>query len=220
MSKAKHRNSMIDTDELGWFRHQLRDWSEGRLRSFPWRGDDMTFYEVFIAEMFLRRTQAEVVAEVLPKFLERYPTMSALREADPEQLADIIRPLGLQNLRSQALLEIVDAAESGLPQSVERLQALPQVGHYVAAATMCFATGEPVPIIDRNVDRVYQRFLGERWREADDEGRLALAEAALDVQAPRRHNLALLDFAAAVCTAREPDCMSCPMAPRCASVST
>ena len=211
---------MIDTDTLGWFRSRLHRWSEGRLRSFPWRDPDATFYEVFVAEMFLRRTRADVVAGVLPRFLERYPTMADLRGADPEALAEVIRPLGLQNRRSRALLEIADAVDGGLPRSVDGLAALPGVGPYVAAATMCFATGAAEPIVDRNVERVYGRLLGSRWTAADDAGRRALAAAALDDESPRRHNLALLDFAAAVCTARDPECMRCPMATRCAAVGT
>jgi A/G-specific adenine glycosylase len=211
---------MSETEDLEWFRRRLHRWSEGKLRSFPWRAPDATFYEVFIAEMFLRRTRADVVAGVLPQFLDRYPNMAALQAADPEVVAEVIRPLGLQNRRTRALMKIADTVDGVLPRSTEELAALPGAGPYVAAATMCFATDVAVPIIDRNVERVYGRFLGTRWGATDDDGRLNLAGAALNDELPRRHNLALLDFAAAVCTARDPDCMRCPMAERCAEVDT
>jgi A/G-specific adenine glycosylase len=201
------------------FRDRLMRWSEGRLRSFPWRDPDASRYEVFIAEMFLRRTRAEVVADVLPRFLERYPDLDALRNATEADLAELIRPLGLQQMRARALTEIADLVEE-LPTAAAELRALPHVGPYVANATVCFADGRPTAIVDRNVDRVYSRYLGDRWRGADPDGQQAIAAAMLDEAAPRRYNLALLDFAAAVCTARSPACAECVMADRCVAVNT
>ncbi len=201
------------------FRDRLMRWSEGRLRSFPWRDPDASRYEVFIAEMFLRRTRAEVVADVLPRFLRRYPDLAALQTATEADLAELIRPLGLQQMRARALTEIADRVEE-LPTAAAELRALPHVGPYVANATVCFADGRPTAIVDRNVDRVYGRYLGDRWRGADPDGQQAIAAAMLDEAAPRRYNLALLDFAAAVCTARSPACAGCVMADRCAEVNT
>ena len=210
---------MIDRGGQMAFRDHLMRWSEGKLRSFPWRDPHASRYEVFIAEMFLRRTRAEVAADVLPRFLERYPDLDALRTATEAELADLIRPLGLQQMRARALAEIADLVEE-LPGDGAELRALPHVGPYVANATLCFADGHATAIVDRNVDRVYGRYLGDSWDAADAAGQQAIAQALLDPDAPRRYNLALLDFAAAVCTARSPACAGCVMADRCAAVNT
>jgi len=210
---------MIPSDDAEWFRERLIRWSEGNLRSFPWRDHDATFYEVFMAEMFLRRTRADVVGNVIPKFLQRYPTMTELAGADQDELAEVIRPMGLQNTRSRGLMELSAEVNGTLPRSAEALRQLPQVGPYVANATLCFAEGAALPIIDRNVERVYTRYFGDTWSEADTASKTEMALAIMDLDRPRQFNLGLLDFAAAMCSAREPRCSRCPMARQCLSVA-
>lgn len=197
----------------GWrdeFREELLGWYEANGRSFPWRDDDASFYEVFISEMFLRRTRADVVESFLPEFFAEYPDMDSLRQAKVEELAEIIRPMGLQNTRSKGLIELAEVLEGeDLPTESEELLELPQVGPYVANATLCFAMEEQTPIVDRNVDRIYRRLLGEQWEGLPETERWELADELLPQGKARSYNLALLDFAAMVCTASDPDCESC-----------
>jgi A/G-specific adenine glycosylase len=173
-----------------WFRSALLDWSTEHLRDFPWREADRTLYEVFVAEFFLTETPAENVASVYPDFLRRYPSLDDLDTATQDELVELIRPLGFYNLRAEALTQIA-AEYDTLPETVDELVALPRVGTYVANATLCFARGLPRPIVNRNVDRVYGRVFGTRWPDT-----------------PRRYNLTLLDFGAAVCTP-DPSCKIC-----------
>ena len=210
---------MMPSVGVEWFRDHLMRWSEGNLRSFPWREPDATFYEVFMAEMFLRRTRADVVKSVIPDFLRQYPTMAELAEAYQHELAEIIRPMGLQNTRSQGLIALSGEVDGSLPRSAEALRQLPQVGPYVANATLCFAEGAALPIVDRNVERVYSRYFGDTWAEADTASNTEMALAIMDVHQPRQYNLGLLDFAAAICRAREPRCSRCPVAQRCLAVA-
>lgn len=192
------------------FREGLLGWSEDHGRSFPWRDSDATLYEVFMSEMFLRRTRADVVESFIPAFLARYPDIPSLREADVEELAEIIRPMGLQNKRARGLIDLADQLEGDtLPDELDELLELPQVGPYVANATLCFASGEQRPIVDRNVDRIYRRLMGEDWDEMGEADRWGFAEAMLPEGKARRFNLALLDFAAAVCAAPDPNCEAC-----------
>jgi A/G-specific adenine glycosylase len=192
------------------FRDGLMGWSEDHQRSFPWREPDASLYEVFMSEMFLRRTRSDVVESFIPEFLERYPDIPSLRAADQEELAEVIRPMGLQNKRARGLIELAHELEDDtIPTELDELLALPQVGPYVANATLCFALDDQRPIIDRNVDRIYRRLLGDEWGELDQAEQWAFAEAMLPDGAARRFNLALLDFAAAVCAAPDPNCGDC-----------
>ncbi|GAB3310898.1 hypothetical protein [Haloplanus salinarum] len=112
-------------------------------------------------------------------------------------------------MRSRALEEIAATYET-LPSDTDELQTLPRVGVYVANATICFALAEPLPVVDRNVVRVYRRVFGAEFPESANE-RVHFAESILPElgEEARTYNLALLDFGAMVCTKLEPDCESC-----------
>jgi A/G-specific adenine glycosylase len=196
----------MDRSTARRFRSELLEWAEENFREFSWRDPDRSLYEVFVAEFFLTQTPAENVATVYPRFLDRFPSLGAIEEADESELAELIEPLGFYNMRSGALKRIADEHDA-LPETVEELTDLTRVGPYVANATLCFARGEPLPILDRNVERVYSRVFGNEWPDSPGERR-QFAERLLSTDRPRAYNLALLDFGAAICQP-EPLCSEC-----------
>lgn len=213
MSRPVSRPPQQTTSE---FAELLLEWAATEGREFPWRNVDRSFYEVFVAEFFLTQTPAENVAAVYEDFLEDYPDLDHLAEATESELRDVIEPLGFQNRRAAALTEIA-AEYDHLPRNVADLEELPRVGPYVAAATVCFATGESRAIRDRNVDRVYRRVLGEEWTEWNERARDAFAQRQLEGVDPRQYQFALLDLGGTVCTESGPTCGECPLSGCCAS---
>lgn len=187
------------------FQADLLRWGQDHTRSFPWREQGRSLYEVFVAEFFLTQTPADNVAAVYPRFLDRFPSLDAVREATEAELVKIIRPLGFYNMRASALKQIADNHET-LPDTASELCELPRVGEYVANATICFTHDTPLPVLDRNVDRVYGRVFGEEWPETRTE-RLEFA-AELVPNTARDYNFALLDFGAVVCRP-DPNCSAC-----------
>lgn len=196
----------MNEDTADRFRRDLLAWADGNLREFPWRRPEASLYEVFVAEFFLTQTPASNVATVYPAFLEAFPSLHAIRAADVESVTAAIEPLGFQNMRAEALKAIA-AGHEDLPTDPESLEALPRVGPYVANATLCFAHGIPLPILDRNVERVYSRLFGDEW-PSSRRARETAAEAILPDADARRYNLALLDFGADVC-GPTPRCEAC-----------
>lgn len=188
------------------FRSALLDWGRENHRDFPWREHDRSLYEVFVAEFFLTQTPAGNVADVYPRFLDRFPDLRSIKRSDEEEIVSVIEPLGFYNMRSEALKSIATERER-LPDTVEELTELPRVGDYVANATLCFAHGEALPILDRNVDRVYSRVFGTDWPDSTSK-QIEFAERILPEDDPRTFNLALLDFAAAICQP-DPLCEEC-----------
>jgi len=91
------------------------------------------------------------------------------------------------------------------------------VGDYVAGAILSVAYGKKEWIVDTNVARVFQRYYGLKTiKEARrDKQVVGLARAYATGRDPRRANLAILDFAALVCTARKPRCPECPLRREC-----
>lgn len=193
------------------FREDLIEWSQGNLRSFPWRDTDCTPYEVLIAEILLKQTRSPTVHEIYVEFIEKYPTLEELAQADREELIEILRPLGLYNYRSDAFMEIAErAVESGIPESEDELRDFPQVGPYVLNATLCFGFGEERPIMDTNVERIYGRLFQNDGVDEFDEAELwKLAEQMLPEGEARQYNLALLDFGYSICTHSSPSCEEC-----------
>lgn len=191
------------------FRQSVLSWGRENGRLYPWRDDGRTLYEVFVAEFLLTQTPADNVAEVYPVFLERFPSLAALDDASPEEIEATIEPLGFQRMRTEALNEIAEGYDT-LPRDREQLLSLTRVGPYVADATLCFALERPLPILDRNVVRVYDRVFGSAFPEKTSERReVAVQLIPDDGDEARRYNLALLDFGALVCQKREPKCETC-----------
>lgn len=188
------------------FRSSLLDWGEDHLREYPWRESCRSLYEVFIAEFFLTQTPADNVAAVYPRFLDRFPSLDAVDDASEEELVQVIEPLGFYNMRAAALKRIAAQYER-LPESADELTELPRVGQYVANTTLCVTYDQPLPILDRNVERVYGRVFKEDWHETSTQ-RLRFAERLVPDDDARTYNLALLDFGALVCQT-DPRCSAC-----------
>ena len=197
------------------FREKLLEWGEENRRQFPWRDPDCLPYEVFVAEMLLRRTSAESVEPVYREFIDRYPDFQSLKGASQEELAEILRPLGIHNKRAEAFRKIASKLVfSGIPDAEEELLDLPHVGRYVANATLCFGFDQRKPIVDANVARIYSRVFDMEVKSEElhnDNHLWDFAESLLPEDRYRDYNLALLDHGAEVCTSQSPDCESCPV---------
>ena len=94
------------------------------------------------------------------------------------------------------------------PESAQEWQTLPGIGRYTAAAIASISFGEPVAVVDGNVERVLERLAGKTisgaqlWR---------LAGSLLDRERPGDFNQAIMELGATVCTPRAPSCLMCPV---------
>ncbi|MCL1473630.1 A/G-specific adenine glycosylase [Argonema antarcticum] len=205
--------------KVRWFRRQLKSWASGNLRNFPWRKTQDP-YAILVAEFLLQKTNADTVAPVYQRFMERYPTLNALAAAPAEEVGTLLQPLGLafraDRLRLSTQL-ILKNYKGKIPKTEAQLLKLPGVGKYTARSICAHAFGQRKAVLDNNVARILERFFGfcggrVKWRSQE------LQEAA-ERAAPKTKvgtwNLALLDFAAAVCTARNPHCGECPLQEQC-----
>jgi len=191
------------------FRDDLLNWAGMHLRDFAWRDDDISLYEMFVAEFFLTQTPAENTADIYQEFLSRFSSLEDIENGSETELAEAIEPIGFQHKRAEALAEIANEYDE-LPTNLDKLIELPRVGPYVANATLCFALDRRYPIIDRNVNRVYERVFGDDYpvnKRARRE--FALERLPEDGSRARTYNMALLDFGALFCTKKKPRCDAC-----------
>ena len=208
------------------FQKAILGWYVSNSRSFPWRETDDA-YRIAIAEIMLRQTFAEKVVPVYRAFLQVYPNVSTLSQADPEEIRRLIRPLGLLYRAGQMVTlakSVVGQHRGRFPDNRKALEALPGIGPYTASAILCFSCGQPEAIIDTNVLRVYRRFFGLGPHSTQRGPDKRTIEVARDMLPSGReahdYNLALLDFAALVCTHYSPKCEQCILSSDCVFVST
>jgi A/G-specific adenine glycosylase len=208
------------------FVNKLLEWWSKNQKKYPWREEWARAdpYRILIAETMLQRTRAEQVVSVYMDFLREFPTVQSLASAELERVEKYFRKLGI-TYRSARLLEtaryIVEKAGGRIPRSREELLEIPGVGEYVADAIRVFAFGEHALAIDANVARVAVRYFGLEIRgEARRDPQVRKVLAAVLEAVPRgraaEFNWALIDFAASVCTSRNPECGKCPLRESCA----
>lgn len=199
----------------------LREWAVDFGRSFPWRRDECETYEKIVVEVLLQRTTATAVSRFYSAFIERFPSWDVLAAAEPVELEQFLKPLGLWRRRATSLLGLARFAASTkgeFPRDPALHAGIPAVGQYVSNAVMLFQHGQPAPLLDVNMSRVIERFVRPR-KLADIRHDPWLQEAAAWYSRGKESaatNWAMLDFAATVCKSRAPLCGECPVNRYCA----
>jgi A/G-specific adenine glycosylase len=206
-------------DRIKWFRKHLSQWGAANVRDFPWRKTTAP-YHLLVAESLLQKTDATVVAPIYELFLDRYPTLADLAAAELEDVAKILKPLGLffraQRLQDCARIILREYAGE-VPKQQNQLLKLPGIGDYTARAIGSQAFNQPLAVLDANVARILERFFGIQGERV--KSRCKILWGAADLIAPKKAvgkwNLALLDFGALICKSPNPNCDLCPLSSKC-----
>lgn len=204
--------------DLPKVRAALAAWYERWKRDLPWRRTRDP-YRIWVSEIMLQQTRVAAVIPYYDRFLERYPTLDALAAAEEQELLGMWAGLGYYSRARNLQRAAREMAQSGgFPQEYATIRALPGVGEYTAAAVGSIAFGLPHAVVDGNVIRVMARFLAEGGDISSGVTKNRLREAAdefLDRREPSRHNQAVMELGATVCTPKDPECGRCPLAPWC-----
>ncbi|XP_072454517.1 methyl-CpG-binding domain protein 4 [Notamacropus eugenii] len=65
-------------------------------------------WKLLIATIFLNRTKGKMAIPVLWEFLERYPSAEVARTADWRDVSELLKPLGLYDLRAKTIIKFSD----------------------------------------------------------------------------------------------------------------
>ena len=201
MNKYKHPQKRL----LIWYetygRHEL-----------PWRNtDDM--YHIYLSEIMLQQTQVNRVRdEYYPQFLEKFPSLEALANAEQDEVLSAWSGLGYYS-RARNLHKTAIESPISLPQTQEELLKLPGIGKYTASAICSFGHNQNIPVVDTNIARVIKRYFALLnpkdaviWQNATE---------FVNEEDPRHHNLALMDLGSLVCIPKNPKCEECPLSKEC-----
>ena len=191
-------------------------WFDARGRVLAFRGTRDP-YGILVSEVMAQQTQISRVVEGWSRFLERFPTVTALAAASPADVLRAWRGMGYDrrasNLRRAAQV-IVAEHDGQVPRDLAALQALPGIGPYTARAVASIAFGATVGAVDTNVRRVLGRALGGADGLAPAELQAA-ADASVDPVRPGDWTQAVMDVGATLCRPARPRCDECPVRPWC-----
>jgi A/G-specific adenine glycosylase len=198
------------------FRRHLLAWYDAHARDLPWRANHDP-YRVWLSEIMLQQTRVAAVIEHYHEFLRRFPNVKKLALAREASVLAAWSGLGYYRrarMLHAAAKVIVREHRGRFPETEEGLRALPGIGRYTAAAIASIAFGQPVAVVDGNVERVLQRLAGKRLA---DEELWRTANHLLDAKRPGDFNQAIMELGATVCTPRAPLCLTCPVIALCAA---
>jgi A/G-specific adenine glycosylase len=189
-------------------RRALLTWYDKNQRDLPWR-KTRDPYRVWVSEIMLQQTRVAVVMLRYSEFLQRFPSVQKLAAAPESSALAQWSGLGYyrraRNLYAAAKLV---AREGKFPRDAEGWRALPGIGRYTAAAIASIAFGEPVAVVDGNVERVLRRLLA---RTPPEKELWSTAQKLLDRKRPGDFNQAMMELGATVCLPGQPLCSACPI---------
>jgi A/G-specific adenine glycosylase len=210
------------TEKIERLRDQLLEWYAGSRRDLPWRRTPDP-YAIWVSEIMLQQTRVAVVVDRYQGFMERFPTLISLALASEQEVLALWSGLGYYRrarMLHKAAQFVADHYQGNLPGTAEELRLLPGIGPYTAAAIASIAFGEPIAVVDGNVERVLCRLSG--WEAAGRTGGAALrreienlATELVSPEQPGDSNQALMELGATVCLPRNPQCLVCPVAGDC-----
>jgi A/G-specific adenine glycosylase len=226
MPVVKPRCEASPLDDREGVRSSLAKWFSKVGKDFPWRRTHEP-YAILVSEMMLQQTQ---VATVLGKgyytrFLDKFPTVEALAEADDTTLLKAWEGLGYYR-RARMLREtarsIISKHHGHFPETEKELLSLPGIGPYTCAALLSFAFSKPSALVDGNVSRILSRL-------TDDDSPIdstltirkhrELAYFLCAPENPRIHHYAMMELGQTICRPGVPHCLECPVSKYCASKS-
>src|SRR5215471_15206646 len=159
---SAHQSRSHEAVRTQAFRRQLLAWYDTNARDLPWRrGRDP--YRVWVSEIMLQQTRVAAVIEHYHEFLRRFPTVKKLAAAREASVLAAWSRLGYYRRARMlhAAAKVVARELAGkFPETVEGWRELPGIGRYTAAAIASIAFGEPVAVVDGNVERVLDRMFG------------------------------------------------------------
>ena len=151
--------SLPAPDERKRFRRRLLAWYRTHGRDLPWRRTDDP-YHILVSEVMLQQTQVDRVLPKYEEWLQKYPSLAALAEADEGEVAHTWRPLGY-NIRPRRLhaiaRESVARYGGALPSDEDTLLSFKGIGAYTAGAIRSFAFRQRAAMLYTIVGRVLFR---------------------------------------------------------------
>jgi A/G-specific adenine glycosylase len=209
------------------FSEQLLAWFDQHGRKhLPWQ-QQKSRYSVWVSEIMLQQTQVNTVIPYYKTFMQRFPTVIHLANAQQDEVLHLWTGLGYyaraRNLH-KAARRVRDEFGGIFPDEFDQVLSLSGIGRSTAAAVLSLANNQPYVILDGNVKRVLARFFAvEGWpgNKKVEEAMWGMAESLKPTEnsvEEARYNdytQAIMDLGATLCKRSKPNCEECPLQSHC-----
>lgn len=202
---------------------ELIRWYAANKRDLPWRNTQDP-YHIWLSEIILQQTRVEQGLPYYLRFIERFPRVEDLAQAEEQEVLRLWQGLGYysraRNLHAAAK-QIMSVYNSAFPGSYDELIRLKGVGEYTAAAISSFAFNEAKAVVDGNVFRFLARYFGIDTPINSTTGKkefTELANSIIDPERPGVFNQAIMEFGALHCKPVNPYCDTCPFRLSCVAL--
>ncbi len=191
----------------------LAYYSENK-RDLPWRKSKDP-YKIWLSEIIMQQTQISQGTTYYLRFIEKYPAVFDLAQADEQDILLLWQGLGYysraRNLHHSAQT-IVAKYEGKFPKTYKDLTALKGIGEYTASAILSICYNQAYPAVDGNVLRVISRIFNINEPINHTSGKKIITEKCKSLickDNPGDFNQALMDFGSMQCTSTNAKCNAC-----------
>lgn len=201
----------------------LVEWYPSHARDLPWRRDKNP-YHVWLSEIMLQQTRVEAVKEYYKRFLDKFPTIEALANAEDDTLMKMWEGLGYYNRArnlKKAAIQVTEELGGNFPASYDAILELPGIGEYTAGAVGSICFDLPTPAVDGNVLRVYTRVMEDASVIDKQTVKRRIRDDLVQVYSLGHCNIltqSLMEVGATICLPNgAPKCEDCPLKSICLS---
>lgn len=175
-------------------------------------------YQLLVAVILSAQCTDKRVNIITPPFFEQFPDVYALASADTEQVFNLIRSCSYPNNKTKHLLGmaqmLVQEYNGEVPSDTETLQKLPGVGRKTANVIASVAFQQQALAVDTHVHRVSARIGLTKNAKTPLATEMQLTKYIPNNKLNIAHHWLIL-HGRYICTARNPKCHACGLAPYC-----
>lgn len=178
------------------FKELLTNEGQRLYRDMPWRQNTSPYY-ILVSEIMLQQTQVDRVRPKFEQFIQLFPDIQALADAE---LANVIRAwqgLGY-NRRAKYLHDAAKYIQSFcagvFPQATDELMKLPGVGTNTAGAIAAYSFNAPVVFVETNIRTVFVHHFFASDDVVSDVSIRTVLSKVLDTEHPREFYWSLMDY--------------------------
>lgn len=191
----------MNKKQIEKFQNEILTYYKNNKRPMVWRNISNP-YKIFVSEMMLQQTQVKRVKIKYAEFINRFPTIVSVAQANKTDILKIWQGLGY-NRRALFIKntcdEILSKHNGVFPTDVHILTTLPGIGPATAAALCAFAYNQPVFYIETNIRSVLLYFFFKDKQNVHDKEILTVLKRvspqfSLHAISPRDWYYALYDY--------------------------
>ncbi len=204
------------------FSLKLLTWFDAHGRKdLPWQIKPANAYHVWVSEIMLQQTQVTTVINYFNNFIQHFPNLESLANADEDVVLAQFSGLGYyaraRNLHKTAKI-ILQNYQGVFPTTLKQVMALPGIGESTAGAILSISYNQNHAILDGNVKRVLSRYHeidGHYGQSSTIKQLWKLARLHTPKTRNDDYTQAIMDLGATVCTRNRPKCNLCPVRGNC-----